>query len=176
MAAPKRRGPPLRDAGGDPRNCQKLASVDRSNITKSQAKRQESRRSLRAEIYDFVAANPGATFRDIETIPGCRGDYALRTGGGVFLWALSRAAGRAVLDLLQQGLIEARDADPPAYEKPSYVETIEVLPGWRAKAVRVPPLPVVTNHRLWVPAPCWAPTVLHAIDAWAKRADEARAN
>lgn len=175
MAVPKWRGPPPRDAANGPRKRHSLAGVDTSSITNRRPYGQESRKSLRARIFEYVAANPGCTFQDIESLHGCRGDYALKTSGGVFLWSLSRPAGRAVLELLQQGLIEARDADLSDYEKPAHVETIEVIPGWRAKAVRVPLLPVVTNHRLWVPTPHWCPTTLR-VTAWASHAEEARAH
>ncbi|MCC3243751.1 hypothetical protein LG047_00170 [Methylocystis sp. WRRC1] len=112
----------------------------------------------------------------MEQLPGCRGAYALKTSGGVVLWSLSRAAGRAVLELLQQGLIEARDADPSDYEKPAYAETVAMVGRRRVKGWRLPLLPVVTNHRLWVPTPHWGPVRLHAVDAWSERADEACAH
>lgn len=35
MATPKRRGPPLRNAGSDPRECRKLAGVDNSENSTS---------------------------------------------------------------------------------------------------------------------------------------------
>lgn len=175
MAPRKRRGPPPRDADGDPRNCQKLASNDSFSIASSSHSRQGQKQSLRARLYAFIRENPGATFRDVEQLPGCRGAYALKTSGGVILWSLSRAAGRAVLELLHEGMIEARDADPSDYEKPAYAETVAMVGRRRVKGWRLPLLPVVTNHRLWVPTPHWGPVRLHAVDAWSERADEARA-
>lgn len=166
----KRKSPPAATGGARKSDCLEAVS---SSIPNRRPLRQ-GRKSLRSEIYAFICAHPGATFRDLEELPGVRGDYALKTSGGVVLWPLSRAAGRAVLELLQQGLIEAQDADPSEYEKPAYVETVELVPGYRARAWRIPLLPLVDSHRVWVPTPCWCPTTLRACDAWAERADEAR--
>lgn len=170
MAAAKWRRPPPRDAGNGPRNCRKLASRDRSNIAKSQAKGQESRRSLRARIYEFIRENPNCTFRDVEALPGYRGDQAFMFSPNVLLWpGLSAAAGAALADLLKSGVIETRAADIFDYTRRRPGEAV-------ARLVSLPALPITSNRDAALSRPHWFPAVLHACDAWAESADEARAN
>ncbi|MBG0801268.1 hypothetical protein IYW40_07200 [Methylocystis sp. H4A] len=168
MAAPKWRGPPLRDAGGDPRNCHKLASRDGSYITKSQAKGQEFPKSLRARIYDFIRENPGARFSDLERIRGVKGTETLAFGEKVILWSgLSAAAIDAIIDMLEAKIIDARG--------PALAQYLRLPNGARAGVVSVPSLPVLFEQTQ-PPQPHWFPAILFVRDDWVGRADRSRAS
>ena len=74
MAASKWRGPPPRDAGGDPLNCRSLATVDGSEHSKSSSALQRlPSRAVLARKWPSLRINQ-LTWRWIDDASGARGD------------------------------------------------------------------------------------------------------
>lgn len=131
---------------------------------------QDAGKSLRAQLHDFIRANPHCTFRDVEALPGCRGDQAFMYSQNVLLWpGLSAAAGAALSELLRRGVVEIRGPDFGAY--------VTRRPGEaRVRAIELPKAPIATNRDAAVAGVSWFPATLHVCDGWAVRADEAQAH
>lgn len=126
--------------------------------------------SIRRRILDFVRDNPGATFKDLEALPGAAGQSAVMFGPNVLLWGgLSEKAGDAVAELLQQGVLEARAVNFYAYTKRRPGEGI-------ARIVALPALPLLREENPTPLTPHWFPTALYISETWAESADAGRAN
>lgn len=74
MAAPKWRGPPLRNAGSDPRECRKLAAVDNpENITSGLNLKAIPSRAMLARRWPRLRLNR-LTWRWRDDATGAKGD------------------------------------------------------------------------------------------------------
>lgn len=126
--------------------------------------------SLRRRILEFIRDNPGATFRDIEALPGAKGRESIMHGENVLLWSgLSAPAIDAIIDMFKLGLIEPRGPDYYAYTKRRPGEA-------RVRIVKLPALPVLWDREAALTEPHWFPAALFASDAWSARADNSRRN
>lgn len=161
----KRKSPPAATGGARNRDCLEAVTSEISNRNR---RPQGSTKSLRARIYDFILANPGARFSDLESIRGVKGTETLAFGEKVILWSgLSAAAIDAIIDMLEAKIIGARG--------PALAEYLRLPDGTRAGVVSVPSLPVLFEQTQ-PPQPHWFPAILFVRDDWVWRADQSRAS